>query len=194
MVCSNPTAPGFRLLPEWVHDTDASACEGDPEMIAIGSGVNVLALGASGAPRMLGAGVSAPTETLLQLEPVERERRPTLLMLAPRPSPVRVNDAPAPPLSLLDVGDVIQLGDVLLHVSWFRAPQVGPAADHLVGRPCPVCRTPIDTNARVFVHECGNALHLEPNEKGLQCALLGDCASCGRPVSLDSGLSYRPAP
>jgi hypothetical protein len=179
---------------ESVHDTAPCVSEENLEMLAIGSGVSSLALGAGGAPAVFGAGGSSSTGAMLQLEPVERDRRPALLLLAPRPSPARVNGAPAPPLSLLDVGDVIQLGDVLLHVSWFRAPQVGPAAEHLVGKQCPVCRTRIDAGATVYRHDCGHALHLEPDEEGLQCALLGDCAACGHPVSLDSGLSYRPGP
>jgi len=189
---SSLPAPGFRLLVESPHDTAARRPDENPKMLVVGSGVSSLALGSGGAPEILAADSSALPSALLQLEPVERERRPSLLMLAPRPSPARVNDAPAPPLSLLDVGDVVQLGDVLLHVSWFNAPQVGPAAEHLVGKTCPVCRTPIEAGATVIVHECGQALHLESDEEGLRCAMLGDCAGCGHPVSLDSGLSYRP--
>jgi hypothetical protein len=192
---SPPTDQGFRLLIEPAHGTDSLVFDADPEMLAVAAGVSSVALGPAGDPEILGAEGPAPTRSMFQLEPVEVERHPALLMLASRPSPVRVNGTPAPPLSLLEVGDVIQLGDVLLHVSWLRAPQVGPAAEHLVGKTCPVCRTPITASATVFVHEeCGTALHLEPDENGLQCALLGDCASCGRPVSLDSGLSYRPGP
>lgn len=189
---SPPPGQGFRLLYESAHETGFRASDENPEMLVIDAGVSSVALGASGDPEILGADAPAPTGAMFQVEPVEVERHPTLVMLAPRPSPVRVNDTPAPPLSLLVVGDVIQLGDVLLHISWYQAPQVGPVAEHLVGKPCPVCRTPVDANATAFVHSCGVALHYEPDEEGLQCALLGDCASCGQAVSLERGLTYRP--
>ena len=188
------SAPGFRLLVE-TQDTGVRAPDENAAMLAVAAGVSALSMDATGAPQLLDAEAGTATGASLQLEPIERERRPSLLMLAPRGHGVRVNGAPAPPLSLLDVGDVLQLDDVLLHVSWFRAPQVGATPAHLVGSPCALCRTPVEAQATVLVHECGQPLHLEPDEDGLQCALVGDdCAGCGRPVSLESGLAYRPGP
>ena len=191
---SPPPGPGFRLVVEAALDGVARTTAEGLEVLALGAGVSTVALDQGGAPEILDGDAPAQAGAMFQLEPVELERCPTLVMLAPRSSPVRVNGGPAPPLSLLEVGDVIELGDVLLHVSWQRTPQVGPVAERLVGKPCPVCRTPIEATAICLLHDCGSALHLESEEDGLKCALLGDCASCGRPVSLDEGLSYVPGP
>ena len=183
----------FRLLVE-TPDSGVFSPDENAAMLEIGAGLSALALDATGAPQV-DADAGTRTDASLQLEPIERDRRPSLLMLASPGHCVRVNGAPAPPLSLLEVGDVLQLDDVLLHVSWFRAPQVGAPPPHLVGSPCALCRTPVEAQATVLVHECGQPLHLSPDEDGLQCALVGDdCAGCGRPVSLESGLAYRPSP
>jgi hypothetical protein len=118
-----------------------------------------------------------------------------LLMLTPPSLEVRLNGLPAPRVAVLAVGDQIQLPEAVLHVTKHRSVALGPPSAALVGKTCGVCRGVFDERTVVLVHDCGAALHLEPESKPagerLECALLG-CPDCGKPVSLESGFSYLP--
>ena len=109
---------------------------------------------------------------------------------------VRLNDHPSPIVAVLDVGDQLQIGDTVLHLTKFREFAVGPPSPDLLGRRCGVCRVPFDEQTRVYLHDCGEALHLEseskPAEERLECALLGNCPNCGGSISLESGYSFTP--
>jgi hypothetical protein len=132
----------------------------------------------------------------LHFEPLTVDRRPTLLMLTPPGVRTRVNGRPSPSLALLEVGDQLQVGDTVLHLTQYREFAVGPPPPELLGRRCGVCRVPFDRETRVYLHDCGAALHLEPEskpaEERLECALLGDCPNCGEPISMEPGYSFLP--
>jgi hypothetical protein len=117
-------------------------------------------------------------------------------MLTPPCVKVRVNDRPSPIVAVLNVGDQLQIGDAVLHLTEFREFTVGPPSPELLGRRCGVCRVPFDEQTRVYLHECGEALHLEPEskpaEERLECALLGNCPNCGGSISMESGYSFTP--
>jgi hypothetical protein len=134
---------------------------------------------------------------VLHFEPLTVGRRTSLLMLSPPGVEARVNDRPSPRVAVLGVGDQLQVGQTVLHVTRFREIAVGPPTSELLGRRCGVCRVPFDESTTVYVHECGTPMHLEPEstpaEERLQCALLGgSCPNCGEPISLESGYSYLP--
>lgn len=143
--------------------------------------------------------LARPTEahaTALRLEAVALERGPALLVVTPPEADVRINGLRAPLVSVLDVGDQIRIPHAVLHVTRFREPEVGAPPAGLVGRKCGVCLVAVDEAATVLVHDCGAPLHLEPDatpeERRLQCALLGDCPTCQAPVSLDAGFVWLP--
>jgi hypothetical protein len=132
----------------------------------------------------------------LHFEPLSVAGKASLLMLIPFGVEVRVNDLPSPRVAVLGVGDQLRVGETLLHVTRFREFSVGPPTPELLGRRCGVCRVPFDESTLVYVHDCGAAMHLEPDskpaDKRLQCAPLGDCPNCEQPIVIQSGYSYTP--
>jgi hypothetical protein len=192
-------APDFRFLVEAASDADEPRRDASELVdVAIGRGLRALDVESFASnPRIVAAprspGAAADT---LQLEPLTVDRRPALLMLTPNEVGVRVNDRPAPRIAVLAVGDQLQIGDAVLHLTRYREFPVGPPSAEMLGRPCPVCRVPFDENTRAYVHDCGLAMHLEPESKPaedrLECALLGDCPNCDGPISLESGYAYVP--
>ena len=148
-------------------------------------------------PRIVAAPRSQPPQVgALRFEPLSVDGRPALLMLQANGVEVRVNHRPSPRIALLAVGDQLQIGDAVLHLTRYREFSVGPPSPELLGRCCEVCRVPFDENTCVYIHDCGQPLHLEPESKPaedrLECALLGDCPNCREPISLTSGYSYLP--
>lgn len=133
----------------------------------------------------------------LAFEPLTIDGRASLLMQCPQGLRVRVNGHPAGRLSVLSEGDQLQFGDAVLHLVEFMEFWAGPpAADH-IGRICGVCRTPVAKNSRVYIHGCGEILHIEdestPVEQRLECALVADtCPSCQRKISMQTGYNELP--
>jgi hypothetical protein len=166
--------------------------------LAVGRGVRALDLESFASnPRIVAAPrARCPEAGTLWFESLTVDRRPALLMLTPNEVDVRLNDRPAPRISVLSMGDQLQIGDAVLHLTRYREFAVGPPAPELLGRRCEVCRLPFVENTRVYVHDCGQPLHLEPESKPaedrLECALVGDCPTCREPISMESGYSYLP--
>ena len=166
--------------------------------VEVGRGVRVLDVESFASdPRIVAAPRSrAPKAGTLQFEPLTVDRRPALLMLTSNEVEVRVNDRPSPRIAVLAVGDQLQIGDAVVHLTRYREFAVGPPSTELLGRRCEVCRVPFDERTRVYIHDCGQPLHLEPESKPaedrLECALLGDCPNCREPISMESGYSYLP--
>ena len=188
---ASSASAGLRLLLE-PEKADAAYSEFaiDPRGCALTLDAN----GESCVIPLPASGLSGTDAACVVLEPIEVDRQPALVLAVPPGERVRVNGLSAPPLGMLAVGDVLQVGDRLFHVSWFRAPVIGPPPEALIGVRCNVCFTPVTLESTVLVHDCGSPLHIEPGADQLRCALLGDCADCGRPVVFESGLDYRPAP
>jgi hypothetical protein len=166
--------------------------------VAVGRGVRSLDLESfASKPRLLaarrGRGLNSHT---LQFEPLSVDKRPVLLMLTPPGVEVRVNGQPSPRVAVLTVGDQVQIEDTTLHLTRYRKFEVGPPSPELLGRPCGICRVQFDEHTRVYVHDCGEPMHLEPEskpvEKRLECALLPVCLNCEQPISMQSGFTYLP--
>jgi hypothetical protein len=132
----------------------------------------------------------------LHFEPISAGGQASLLMLSAPGVETRLNDRPAPRLAVLDVGDQLQVGETLLHVTRYTEFAVGPPTPELLGRKCGVCRVPFDEDTRVYVHSCGSAMHMEDESKPagerLECAALGACPDCEQPVVMQSGYEYLP--
>jgi hypothetical protein len=189
--------PDFWILIEPVLDTSSCRDAEELEAVPVGACVHSLDWSTFAAePRLTpveGDAVMSPDA--LWLEPIRLDR-PTLLLVAPPGLSLRVNGRAAARLELLDVGDQIQLGELLLHVTRRRHVDVGPPAVEHLSKRCGVCRLPIREDTEVIVHDaCGSVLHLEPESRPaserLACALLG-CPSCDAPVSLGSGYVWLP--
>ena len=168
------------------------------EDVAIGHGVSTLDLESFASdPQLSDAGRESGWSTrALHFEPLTVGRRAALLMLSPPGVEARVNDRPAPRLAVLDVGDQLQLGETVLHLTRYTEFAVGPPTPELLGRRCGVCRVPFDENTQVYVHSCGSAMHMEPESKPaaerLECAALGACPDCEQPVVMQSGYETLP--
>jgi len=122
-----------------------------------------------------------------------------------------VRPAPAPRVALLGVGDALQLPcGTLLHLTAYVRPRIEAPAGALLERRCGLCLGALSASSRVYVCPCGTPLHLEEAGAGtgpvsgpaagpcragepLQCALLGDCPACQRPVRTESGFTWLPA-
>jgi hypothetical protein len=111
-----------------------------------------------------------------------------LLAAVPVALGARLNGLPALPLALLQPGDRLEVpgGPVLTLFARLR-PEFGPPPPEAVGRPCPVCRTPVAADCRVYVCRCGAAIHAEdesrPAEQRLECAQLTTvCAACQQAI------------
>jgi hypothetical protein len=191
--------PDFRFLVEPCGDADERLRDATQLVdIAVGRGVRALDVESFASnPRIVAAPrTRGPEAGTLQFEPLTVDGRPALLMLTPNEVEVRVNDRPSPRIAVLAVGDQLQIGDAILHLTRYRELAVGPPSPELLGRRCGVCLVPFDQDTRVYVHDCGQPLHLEPEskpaEERLECALLGDCPHCLEPISMQSGFSYLP--
>jgi hypothetical protein len=182
MAQDGATIEGTRELRLFVEpldgDEDAARASSELQALVVPDGVHAFEL----------------DETIL-FEPIDLEGRVALAMTTPRGRRVRLNGASAPRVSVLRVGDQVQLEDVVLHVTYMRRPRVGPPPKTLVGKPCGLCSVPFTETSTVVAHDCNTYLHLEPEEGAagdpLRCALLG-CPVCNEPVSLEDGYAYEP--
>jgi hypothetical protein len=189
----------FRLLVEPGTDGDERRCDASELLeVAIGSGVRTLDLESIASnPQLADARRCRGLSTRgLHFESLSIEKRAALLMLTPPGVGVRVNGRPSPIVAVLNVGDQLQVGGTVLHLTRYNEFAVGPPSPELLGRRCGVCRVPFDEQTRVYLHECGEALHLEPAskpaEERLECALLGNCPNCGGKISTASDYSFLP--
>lgn len=193
--------PGFHLLVESLecgaHGSARTAT--DMPVLAVPDGVTQLC--AARDPLALvpvaHAGSDQSASAACVFEPVKVAGRARLLLLSPAGLHARLNGAAVPALALLRVGDQLQLdGRVVLHLTEYRrAGAVSPSAE-LVGSPCGVCRLPLTAETSVHICSCGLPLHLEgppkPESERLECALFGDCPSCGSEVRRESGHVWLP--
>ena len=193
--------PGFHLLVESLAcgARPAARTAADLPVLAVPAGVTQLAPDRD--PLALvpaaQAGSDEPAAGALVLEPVTVGGRARLLLLTPAGLHARLNGAAVPALALLEVGDQLQLGGrAVLHVTEYRrAGAVSPPAK-LVGSPCGVCRLPLTAETTVHICRCGLPLHLEgppkPESERLECALFGDCPTCGSEVRTEGGHAWLP--
>jgi hypothetical protein len=198
-VASNESLSHFRFLVHPSTDGVEQRCEASLLTdVAIGHGVSNLDVESFALDRRLAAASrsSGVGSRALRFEPLTVGRRAALLMLSPPGVEARVNDRPSPRLAVLGVGDQLQIGETVLHLTRYREFAVGPPTPELLGRRCGVCRVPFDESTQVYVHECGAPMHLEPESKPanerLECALLGNCPNCEEPIIMQSGYAYLP--
>lgn len=140
---------------------------------------------------LLPAGGAVPVDACL-IEPAGAR----LLLVTPPGKRAWVNGAAALRVAALEPGDEVQLhGDAgeVLHVVQYRMPEVRTAGD-VAGKPCPVCRVPLEKNDRVYACPCGALMHLEgEREDALRCAALASkCPVCSRPILTEAGYSHLP--
>jgi hypothetical protein len=148
----------FRLLVEPRTDGDERQCNASELLdLAVGRGVRALDLESlpsdprlEATPRRRGLSTGA-----LHFESLRVEREAALLMLTPPGVRVRVNDRPSPIVAVLGLGDQMQVGDTVLHLTRYREFSVGSPTPELLGRRCGVCRVPFDEQTRVYLHDCG---------------------------------------
>lgn len=140
------------------------------------------------------------TPAACMLEQVSFDTGPQLALLSPSPQRIiRVNGQPPPRVSLLSEGDQILFpGGVVLHVTVYRRPHVGPALPEHVGEKCLICRTPFTSASVLYACPCGRGMHHEEQpalgaDDALQCApTSSECPACQRPVFLEEGYSHVP--
>jgi hypothetical protein len=163
-------------------------------------GESCLTLSADGRP-IVSARTAETEGRGLTLELLRHAHQMQLLLVSPSAGLVRVNAAPAPRLAVLHEKDQVTLGaeGLVLHVSQFVRPFIGPAPQELVGSTCVLCQVPIEANALVYVCPfCLGAMHLETEadkdpEERLECAAsVTQCPMCLKPVVEQAGLTYDP--
>lgn len=133
---------------------------------------------------------------------VRRRLKNDLAMLALRPG-ILVNGLPALPLTVLTVKDSIVLAPgCLAYVTERVRPFSGTPPAELLGRPCPLCRMPVDAKTRIVICQCGAPYHHEteashpdlPEDDRLRCfERVKICLSCNRPVTADEYLAWGPS-
>lgn len=162
-----------------------------------------LGLDSAGQPS-LSAGDTRAKTSLCCLEPVYHTERPLLVFLCPgsdrqQPSRPRLNGQPAPAVAVLGIGDQLQVGSHVLHVTIYNQPVIGPATDELVGRDCAYCRLPVAANATIYHCPCGAILHSEAEagdsaDEPLRCLQnVTLCPTCQESIHLEKGYLYEPA-
>lgn len=188
--------PGFHLLVESLEAERAPRSAVELPVLEVPPGVSYLA--PSRSPLALVA--RRPRAASLAFEPVSLGAgggRARLLALNPAGLRARRNGLPLPIVALLDVGDQLQLdARAVLHVTEYRRAGAERPAPELVGRRCGLCRIPLTAATTVFLCSCGVPLHLEglsvPADRRLECALLGGCPDCERPVRVEGGHVWLP--
>jgi len=133
-------------------------------------------------------------------EPVYHAEKHQLLVLCPPDArTLKINGRRTFPVELLGLGDQLQLGNHILHVTIFNRPVIEPATAALEGRPCDYCRIGVQTGKVVYHCPCDAILHCEPGEvdpaaERLQCAqAISVCPKCQEPILLEKGYLYVPA-
>jgi hypothetical protein len=98
--------------------------------------------------------------------------------------------SPVLPATVLELGDLLTIGEQGWMVSSLWQPRPMDAPDELRTKPCPVCGGALGT-APVVECACGRWSHLEnaaniDDPNALNCFLqAGQCGECGRRASLD---------
>lgn len=165
-----PAGRSWLCLPS--DDRDTAAISADPA-VATASSVRPIALEMLDRPDA--ARIGSPGGA-------------ALLAAVPESLGARLNGLPAPPLALLQPGDRLEVpGGPVLHLLLHVRPEIGPPPPAAVGTACPVCRTPVTAETRVYLCRCGAAIHAEdasrPAAERLECALLSTlCAACQQPI------------
>jgi DNA-directed RNA polymerase subunit RPC12/RpoP len=160
----------------------AGAAARRPEVLEVPSeGPSCLVVGEDGAPRVMRCG-DAPDGALV-IEPILAGTNPELLLVSRPGRRPQVNGQPAPLVALLSERDQVQVSDeIVLHVTTYHQPRIGPPAADQIGRTCPVCRTAI-TKKTTMVYacwRCGAPMHLEGKDR-LDCArVVSACPSCSK--------------
>ena len=133
------------------------------------------------------------------IEPVWFGNEPHLLLLSHGALAPRVNGLPAPPLALLRERDEVLLGNgYSLHVTLYTKPLIGPPPPHVVGKDCPLCRSPFTPEQTTYTcYRCGSVLHHVPDAAADDAATppcaggVATCPVCSVAIILQEGLSFQ---
>lgn len=164
------------------------------DTLTLPSGVSALRVD-DGVPQLVDALVAPHA---IRLEPIEGSGRAVLMHAPAGSDAVRRNGEHAAVLEVLEIGDQLRVRDTLLHVTEYERPRVSAPPPELVGKRCPVCLVRVSADdSNVLVHPpCGSPLHLDPESapeaKRLDCARLGDCPTCEKPVQLEEAYAFVP--
>ena len=119
-VATTESVPDLRFLVEPCAGVDGPRLDATELVeVAIGRGVRALDVGTFAEdPRLVATRAKRSTSaSALRFEAVRFEGRAALLMLSPPGLAVRVNGQAAPRVAVLGVGDQLQLGDAVLHLT-----------------------------------------------------------------------------
>ncbi len=161
-------------------------------VIKIPPGVSYLVEG-DDRPRLLTRRSKVPADAFV-VEPLDYEVQPQLLVITPPGRRARVNGQIAPLVCLLNERDQFRLGDdVVLHMTIYNRPRIGPPEATSLGKECPVCRGPFEADSTVYsCWSCSAQMHAGGSD-GRDCArVAGECSHCHKPVRLEEGYSVPP--
>jgi hypothetical protein len=192
----------LQLAPDFIPDAAlATSARQRPRQatLTVPDGVSYLSLGEAGELQIAPAATPEQSDgRQLLLEPIGTGQ-PQLLLVWPAGEQVLVNGKAAPQLCVLGERDHFQFGDDhVLHVVVYNRPKIGPPSAGSVGKECPVCRTILNADTRVYACvKCGTEIHLEedetPSETQLECALLvSQCPACAAPIEWVAGYAWQP--
>ena len=136
----------------------------------------------------------------IQLETIRAKAGISLLMAVQPGLPVTVNGLPAALISVLHSGDVIGVGEHVLHVSLLSRPYVGPPDAGHVGVLCGYCRVEIKDEPNMQVYVCPNCqqpTHNQgeevPTDARLECAQLSPrCGHCDAEIVTTEAFNHVP--
>jgi DNA-directed RNA polymerase subunit RPC12/RpoP len=167
--------------------------------LTVPEGVSYLSRGETGELQIAPAAPAEPSNGgQLMLEPIGNGQQPKLLLISRAGEQVLVNGQAALQLCVLGERDQFQFDDDVLHVVVHHQPHIGPPSADSVGTECPVCRTRLEADTRVYACvKCGTAIHLQgaetPPETRLECALMvSDCPHCGATIEMAAGYAWQP--
>ena len=137
----------------------------------------------------------------IRLESIRNKSQSSLLMTFEPGLRVTTNGLPAACFSVLNPGDVLGVGDLVLYLSLLNRPYIGPPDESHLAAKCGYCRVPIKDEADMRVYVCPNCnlpMHSHgeeiPVEKRLECAKLSSqCGHCQADIVASEGFTHVPA-
>ncbi len=196
----NPRSEFAFLLeasPRTTSSSDASPNHSLPAL-RIPPGESYLAMREDGEPLVTTECDPSHATPLFRLAPVRIAQLQVLLLVPVDGKASRVNGSRVPEIALLKPGDQLSLDPRFqLHVALVRRPYQGTPPQELIGKQCPVCTVPFESQTTIFLCPCGTGLHDEgddrPAEVRLECAKLASlCPGCQQPMDRKESISTVP--
>ena len=194
------TRQSFCLIVDRIAGCQRESDREQPATLMVPPGLSYLVAPPDRVPQIRTAAPGSADHAFI-LNPLRLDRRHRLLLVSPAPEQVRLNAVPAPSVAVLQEKDQLLLhdGDVLLHVSRYVRPFLGPAAKPFLSQPCELCQIAAEPGTRIYVcPHCDAVLHHQTEqdadqETRLQCAAMtSTCPNCRNPIVTGEGLTYVP--